>query len=77
MAFRAKRKLGFVDGCLSIPKDENGIPNWKRCNDLVGSWILNFVSPEIHPSILYVETTTQIWIDLKERYPQSNAPKIY
>lgn len=77
MALRAKSKLGFVDGSLPIPKEKDDIVNWERCNDLVGSWILNSVSPEIRPSILYAETAAQIWMDLKDRFSQSNAPKIY
>ena len=77
MALRAKRKLGFVDGSLPIPKEQNDISNWERCNDLVGSWILNSVSHEIHPCILYAETVAQIWTDLKDRFSQSNGPKIY
>ena len=76
MALHAKSILGFVDGSLPIPKNENDIPNWQRSNDLVESWILNSVSPEICPSILYAQTKAQIWTDLKERYSQSNAPKI-
>ncbi|KAM7482085.1 hypothetical protein LguiB_006668 [Lonicera macranthoides] len=77
MALRAKNKLGFVDGPLPIPKEKDDISNWERCNDLVGSWIINSVSPEIRPSILYAETAAQIWTDLKDRFSQSNAPKIY
>lgn len=52
------------------------IPNWERCNDMVGSWILNSMSPEICLSILYAETAVQIWADLKESLTQSNALKI-
>ena len=77
MTLRAKSKLGIIDGCLLIPEDENDIPNWQRCNDMVKSWILKSVSLEIYPSILYAETATQIWTYLKERHSQSNAPKIY
>ncbi|KAL5854728.1 hypothetical protein ACOSQ3_004595 [Xanthoceras sorbifolium] len=77
IALRAKSKLGFVDGSFPIPKEQDDISNWERCNDLVGSWILNSVSPEIRPSILYVETAAQIWTDLEDRFSQSNAPKIY
>ena len=71
MALRSKRKLGFVDGSLPIPKEQNDISNWERCNDLVS------VSHEIHPCILYAETVAQIWTDLKDHFSQSNAPKIY
>ena len=70
MALRAKNKLGFVDGLITKTTEEANISNWERCNDLVGSWILNSVSPEIRPSILYAETVAQIWTE-------SNAPKIY
>jgi len=77
MALRAKNKFGFIDGSLTSPKKKEDIPTWQRCNDLVASWILNSVSTEIRPSILYAETVAQIWSDLKDRFSQSNAPKIY
>ena len=77
MALRAKNKFGFVDGTLTCPKKADDISKWRRCNDMVASWILNSVSTEIRPSILYAETAAQIWTDLKERLSQSNAPKIY
>jgi len=35
------------------------------------------VSTEICPIILYAETAAQIWSNLKDRFSQSNAPKIY
>ncbi|KAI9165064.1 hypothetical protein LWI28_006873 [Acer negundo] len=35
------------------------------------------ISSEIRPSILYAETAAQIWMDLKDRFSQSNALKIY
>lgn len=72
MALRAKSKFGFVDGFLPVPTVETDIANWRRCNDLVGSWILNSVSSEIRPSILYADSAAQIWMD-----SQLNAPKIY
>ncbi|PNX55491.1 hypothetical protein L195_g049120 [Trifolium pratense] len=77
MALRAKNKFGFVDGTLTCPKKADDISKWRRCNDMVASWILNSVSTEIRPSILYAETAAQIWTDLKDRFSQSNAPKIY
>lgn len=60
MALHAKNKLVFVDGSLTNPKKKEGIHKWKRCDDLVVSWILNLVSTEIRPSILYADTATQI-----------------
>ncbi|XP_073024321.1 uncharacterized protein [Primulina eburnea] len=77
MALRAKNKLIFVDGSLLVPSEKDDISNWERCNDLVSSSIINSFSPDISASILYADTAAQIWIDLKERFSQSNAPKIY
>lgn len=77
MALWEKCKLKYVDGSLPVLKDKVFVPNLERCNDLVGSWILNSLSPEIHPSILYANTASQIWTDLKEYFSQSNVPKIY
>ncbi|XP_039135772.1 uncharacterized protein LOC120273204 [Dioscorea cayenensis subsp. rotundata] len=77
LALRAKSKFGFVDGSLSKSTDAVLINNWGRCNDLVSSWILNSISLEIRPSILYPETASQIWNDLNESFSQSNVPKIY
>ncbi|KAF7140846.1 hypothetical protein RHSIM_Rhsim06G0180600 [Rhododendron simsii] len=53
------------------------LSQWERCNDLVGSWILNSVSTEIRTSILYVDTAREIWLDLPERFSQTNAPLVY
>ncbi|KAL5852756.1 hypothetical protein ACOSQ3_007874 [Xanthoceras sorbifolium] len=69
-ALRAKSKLGFIDGSFPIPKEQDDISNWERCNDLIGSWILNSISPKIRPSILYAETAAQIWTDLKNCFSQ-------
>lgn len=73
IALRAKSKLGFVDG--SLPKPTETIADWERCYDLVGSWILNSVSPEIYPSILHFGSVAQIWSNLKESFSQSTLLK--
>ena len=76
MALRAKNKFGIMDGSLSILDEEDEILNWQRWNDLVSSWILDSVMPEIRPSILYVETAAQVeWS--QRSFHSSNAPKIY
>ena len=77
MALHAKNKLGFVDGTLIKPTSSNDLSQWERCNDLICSWILNSVTGEIRSSILYAETTKEIWLDLSEQFSQSNAPQIY
>ncbi|KAJ9551410.1 hypothetical protein OSB04_015455 [Centaurea solstitialis] len=77
MALRAKNTLGFVNGTIKKPSTKNEIAIWERCNDMVSSWLLNSVSPDIRTSIMYTEEASAIWADLDERFSQSNAPKIY
>ncbi|MCI72075.1 flavonol sulfotransferase-like protein, partial [Trifolium medium] len=55
-ALGAKMKLDFVDGTLPMPEDDFDPANraWHRCNQLVSSWILNFVSPSIAQSVVFM-----------------------
>lgn len=53
IALSSELKLGFVDGSYAQPAtNANLILHWTRCNDIVISWILNNVSPEIRQSVL-------------------------
>ncbi|XP_075475432.1 uncharacterized protein LOC142506154 [Primulina tabacum] len=74
----AKNKLGFVDGSFSRPPiDDLLYGSWLRCNSMVISWILNSVNREIADSLLYLSTAQEIWSDLRDRFQQSNAPRIF
>ncbi|KAL5544288.1 hypothetical protein UlMin_008072 [Ulmus minor] len=78
IALSVKNKLGFVDG--SIPKPAGTDPNlssWIRNNNIVISWILNSVSKEISASIIFSVSAYEIWLDLKDRFQQSNGPRIF
>ncbi|XP_074297464.1 uncharacterized protein LOC141628190 [Silene latifolia] len=77
IALSAKNKLGFINGSILRPSDTAPTANkWQRCNDIVFSWILNSVSPEIAESILY--SGTQIaWKELEDRFGQSNGAQLY
>jgi len=50
---------------------------WKRCNDMILSWILNSMTPELVDSVIYSTTTLEVWEDLRDRFSQSNAPRIF
>ena len=73
----AKDKLGFVDGSIVEPDDIDNFNKWKRADDLVQSWIHHCVMPEIKFSILYLSTARDVWLDLKERFSQTSAPKLF
>ena len=70
--------MEFIEGTIKIPSAEsNPDQYWLQCNDMVLSWIINSVQPEIADSIIYSTTTHEIWEDLKEHFSQSNAPRIF
>ncbi|KAI3712580.1 hypothetical protein L1987_71139 [Smallanthus sonchifolius] len=46
----AKNKLGFVDGTVVRPTSSPNLELWKRCNNMVISWILNTLSSDISES---------------------------
>ena len=55
----------------------NLLSSWIRNNNIVISWILNSVSKEILASIIYSDSAFDIWLDLKDRFQQSNGPRIF
>jgi len=80
ISLNAKNKLGFIDGTVQISSATNQ-PNdhalWKRYNDMILSWILNSITPELAESVIYSTTAQEVWEDLRDRFSQSNAPRIF
>ncbi|KAK0577292.1 hypothetical protein LWI29_030858 [Acer saccharum] len=80
LALNSKNKLSFVNNSITAPSketDPDGYATWSRCNDMVHSWIVNALSPEISDSVIYYSTAYEVWEDLRERFSQSNAPCIF
>lgn len=80
LALNSKNKLGFVNGTIKAPSEETDpadYATWSRCNDMVHSWIINTVNPEIADSVIYYPTAHEVWEDLHERFSQGNAPRIF
>ena len=80
ISLSAKNKLGFVDGTVKKPSkktDPDEFSLWQRCNDMILSWILNSLDQDIADSVIYSDTAHDIWEDLKERFSQSNVPRIF
>ncbi|KAL6334486.1 hypothetical protein AAG906_016031 [Vitis piasezkii] len=50
---------------------------WIRYNNMVISWIINSVHKDIINSLLYFDTAVGIWNDLRDRFCQSNGPRIF
>ena len=78
MALNAKHKLSFFDGSISQPPpNDSFVGVCSRYNNMATSWILNTVSKEIVDSLLYLDNAQAIWVDLRDRFHQSNAPHIF
>ncbi|XP_057979729.1 uncharacterized protein LOC131165724 [Malania oleifera] len=77
----AKNKLGFIDGSLTISSplvnSPNAIQAWIRADNMVGTWIINSVSPKLQGSIIYRDTALEIWTDLRDTFSQGNGAKIF
>ncbi|XP_026450603.1 uncharacterized protein LOC113350688 [Papaver somniferum] len=76
-ALSAKDKLGYIDVTIVKPEVPADMPYWQRCDDLVGNWVCNSCEPEIGRSVMSFDTAHEIWMDLKSRFAQSNATKLY
>lgn len=78
IALSSKLKLGFIDGSIVKPASTSNLfMYWSRCNDIITSWILNTVSPEIRQSIMYMDLARDIWNDLATRFAHTNVPKLF
>ncbi|KAI5330645.1 hypothetical protein L3X38_030043 [Prunus dulcis] len=78
IALSAKNKLGFIDGTIKSPASTDAKSAiWQRCNDMVLSWILQSLHPDIASSVLYCTSASMVWNDLQDRFSQSNDSRIY
>ena len=76
-----KNKLGFIDGTLTLSSPLVSTPSnmqaWIRCGNMVGTWLTNSVSPKLQASIIYEDTALEIWNGLKNRFAQTNGPRVF
>ncbi|KAE9592897.1 putative retrotransposon gag domain, gag-polypeptide of LTR copia-type [Lupinus albus] len=74
ISLKTKNKLQFIDGSLLKPSiDDPSFAVWDRVNTLVVSWLTQSIDASIVQSILWMETTFDIWKDLRERYYQGDV----
>ena len=67
MALDAKSKLGFVDGSITASIAVTPLEKmaWSKNNSMISSWILNSVSSHIIASVIYRNTTMEVWNSLR------------
>ena len=77
IALGAKNKMEFIDGIAPEPdKIDPTYQAWRRCNNMVVSWLTHSVSPSIRQSILWMDKFEEIQKDLKSRFFQGNLLRI-
>lgn len=73
----AKNKVQFINGSAPQPSQSDRTHGaWIRCNNVVVSWLVHFVSSSILQSILWMDCAEEIWHDLKSRYFQGDLLRI-
>jgi hypothetical protein len=78
LSLSAKNKLGLIDGTVKAPSaDDPRLPLWQRCNDLVLTWILHSIEPDIARSVIFSDTAAAVWSDLHDRFSQGDDSRIY
>lgn len=74
IALRLKNKLGFLDGSLPRPSKTDRLSLvWDCFNKMVTSWLTNSIDNDISQSILWMDITHEIWINLHDHYHQGNV----
>jgi len=74
----AKNKIEFFLGTHRYPaKDHPTYATWNRCNNMVVAWLVHFVSVPVRRRIIWIDSTVDVWNNLKTRYSQGNLSRIY
>ncbi|XP_022155284.1 uncharacterized protein LOC111022420 [Momordica charantia] len=72
----SKKQGRIYHRTIDKPKD-NMLSAWKCNNDVIILWIMNSVSRDIAASLVYSDSASDIWNELRDRFQQSNGPRIY
>ncbi|CAM8898163.1 unnamed protein product [Rhodiola kirilowii] len=75
IALSARLKLGFVEGEHLRPTDPNLKARWQRCNDVIMSWLLCSVSPDVTGQILDSLDVANAWNCVHMMYAGSNLSR--
>ncbi|XP_019447252.1 PREDICTED: uncharacterized protein LOC109350474 [Lupinus angustifolius] len=77
MTLETKYKFEFIDGSLKKLASLNPMHTaWKKCNNLVVSWLSHSIKPSIIQSVLWMDSARKIWDDFKKRYHEGDMLRI-
>ncbi|CAH9116970.1 unnamed protein product [Cuscuta epithymum] len=77
-AFRAKRKVGFLDGTIKRPEDNiQDSEDWDTVNSMLVGWMMTAVEPGLRTNLTYMESARDFWEDLKSRFAVGDPMRIH
>ncbi|XP_019417053.1 PREDICTED: uncharacterized protein LOC109328178 [Lupinus angustifolius] len=77
MILESKNKIGFLDKSIPRPLPEDVLYGpWRRCNNTILYWLQRSVEESIAKSILWFDTASKLWTDLKDRFSQGDIFRI-
>jgi len=79
-ALTAKNKVGFINGSVKAPSEEDQPVEyalWNRCNNMILSWLKHSVELDLFKGVIHAKTACQVWEDFKDQFSHKNIPAIY
>lgn len=77
IALISKNKKKFIDGTLPKPNAiELLFSPWIRCNTMVLAWLKCSISESIARPVLWIDSTSGVWLNFKTRFSQSDIFRI-
>lgn len=77
-ALQAKRKMGFINGTIKKPPPESAkYKNWMTVNSMIIGWIRVSIEPKVRSTVTFIADTSQLWIDLKQRFSVHNKVRLH
>nr|KYP43829.1 hypothetical protein KK1_034699 [Cajanus cajan] len=78
MSLCAKTKIRLIDGSIKRPPAKSSeFIYWEKDDSMVIAWIINSTDSTLHGNISHETTIKDVWLDLEERFSQTNAPHIH
>ncbi|XP_074307302.1 uncharacterized protein LOC141642406 [Silene latifolia] len=78
LALIAKGKIGYINGTIIKPSPTSDkLESWTSTNALVTMWIFNTIAPGLRQQISLRPEAKHVWLDIKNRFSQSNEARIY
>ncbi|XP_019158344.1 PREDICTED: uncharacterized protein LOC109155072 [Ipomoea nil] len=74
IALEVKIMWWIIDSSVATPnREDNRYGPWRRCNLMLCSWIFRSVHTSIAQSVMHLESSRDVWNDLKRRFTQCDA----